>query len=1056
MSKLERREVSRSPEIIPLERVFIANRGEIALRVLTACKKRDIGAVVGFSEADKNSLAVRTSLGLSEQDDRYAAAFIGLEQPYLSYGNPQAVIHSARAYECDAVHPGYGFLAEKADAVEAISQAGLRFIGPTAEAIRRVGDKERARAVARKLGIPLLPGTNTLRNFEQAKKAADKLKFPLMLKAQNAGGGSGNRVVHNEDELRVAYRTLAPLFQDMYAEKYLPDASHIEIQVAGDKVGNFIALGERDCSAQRKFQKVIEESPAPTLPADVRRKLSQDAIKMARHVDYHGLGTWEFLYDNATLDYYFLEVNPRIQVEHPVTEERTGIDLVGLQLAIEEGHQLPSLISTRDNHVIEARVYAERPEQDFAPDAGTIQILRHLDLPNDVRIDTGFAEGDTMPAHYDRTVEKIIAKGATREEARLNLVKALEGLTITGIASNREFLLWLLNTREFREGTITTTFIESAWKKHQRERMGDVSHFIADGEFIEFTKPVEFDPDTFPQDLQYEKGGIPRKYGEEIRQFQRENPTTSAFRFGIYEKDGISFALGFWDFRRLKGTLGAEEGNTVVKMLETAAQLHIPAVMLTSSGGARQQENTLSLLQMDYMMSAWNRLKANIPVFINLYHNKSFGGVNASIAEAADLKFATDGTIIGLTGPAMVAEIMGLKDSTALPDGAHSAVDHFWARNIDVIFNDLDDARRQIMNLFYVLPQTNARVNDLYSPDHYSRSFDSLAPSMRYDRPEGHRFRATIAHLVGKTVFHREQPTETSSTRAKLTNGQRMEIIKNPYRPTTVDYLNPEMGIFSNVVPLSNRMPVGPLEQYPSTIAAIAEFHGTGELDRIPVMVIGQQTQRRRDENGNLVKDYVGQKTKDFMWAGRMVELAVKLNLPIVLMGDTEGADASLDSEYSGISNAIKYFLGLIENASVPVCSINIGQCGSGGGLTFIRPVDKAADLSNALTHVSGMDVYGQILLGKRPNAAEKVALHNQLVDATAEGRKRMGQIDTIIQEPPGGAHMNPVFVAPGMKGFIEDWLRATLHMPSQELKDLRFARLRNAATFATIPIKSQ
>ncbi|MDP3941692.1 MAG: biotin carboxylase N-terminal domain-containing protein, partial [bacterium] len=294
----------------PISRVFIANRGEIARRILHTSQlygPNGVGAVVAFSEADANSLPVREARILEQTDDRFATAYLGLEAPSLSYDNVQSVIDSAKAYGCDVVHPGYGFLAERPEAAHAIREAGLRFIGPPTEIIAQVGDKEKAREIAKRLDIPLLPGTSTLSSYEEALKAARKIEFPVMVKAQNAGGGSGNRVATTEDELAAAFPALSAQFEEVYIEKYLDHAQHIEVQIAAGKNGDVIILGERDCSAQRKFQKVIEESPAPTLDPKVRQRMHRDAIKMAKHVKYQGLGTWEFLYDSKTNKHYFLE-----------------------------------------------------------------------------------------------------------------------------------------------------------------------------------------------------------------------------------------------------------------------------------------------------------------------------------------------------------------------------------------------------------------------------------------------------------------------------------------------------------------------------------------------------------------------------------------------------------------------------------------------------------------------------------------------------------------------------------------------------------------------------
>lgn len=1048
MTRLEKsttESAAKSEVLQPLNRVFIANRGEIANRILDACVDRGIGAVIAYSSADKNSLVVRKMLELTKSDERYAAAYIGPEAPHTSYEDPQSIVASALAYDCDAVHPGYGFLAESSAAVHAITEAGLRFIGPSSDVIDRVGDKESARQTAKRLKIPLLEGTQTLTNAEAALRAGKKLKFPLMLKAQNAGGGNGNKIVHNQTELRAVYQNLSLQFIDVYAEQYLPGAKHVEIQIAGDSSGTVTSLGERDCSAQRKFQKVVEESPSPGLSEVVRKKMEAAAVKMAKDLGYIGLGTWEFLV--AGDEYYFLEVNPRIQVEHPVTEERLGINLIDLQLSIAEGHQLPKNVQPKNNHVIELRLYAEKPEQDFAADAGELTILR---FPQGVRVDTGYEEGDVIPAPYDKTIAKLIASGETREEARILLANALEATTITGVNTNKEFLLWLLDTREFRDGEVTTTFIENAWKEHRKKRLKDVSSFFADGDWLESPKPGEFNIDAFPQNIQYIRDGVSRNYREEMTAFQAENPTQSAFRYGIYQKDGIHFMLGFWDFEKFGGSMGGEEGLSIESFIEMAATLKLPMVTLTSTPGARQQENSIALLAMELIAQARNRYRADIPLFINVYHGGSYGGVNASLAESADIKFATNDAQIGLTGPDMQIDILGLKSRDELPADAYSAVKHFTSRNVDVLVRDLNEARKRVMHLLAILPRSNAVVVEgAYSPALDASSFESLAPSRRYDKPEGHRSVTIISDLWGSLLQRAKPPSEVSQRKKTLNNTERKKIIEHPDRPTAADYLHPSMGIFENVSPLSNRQNTEGVEQFPPIIGAVVEIDGK------KCLFLGQQTQRKKDENGNIKKDYLAIRNEDFEWATRMVKFATAQKIPIILMGDTTGADASLTSEYKGISNNISKFLELIGDADVPVSSINIGQNGSGGGLTFIRPVDRAADLSNALTLVSNQDVQARILLKRKPSAEETEEILLQLMDARAETRLAMRQVDTLIPESPGGAHTDPLFVAQGIRQFLIDWLTETQDIPSDELKIFRYQRVRDAFAYVMRPARA-
>ncbi|MDP3941203.1 MAG: carboxyl transferase domain-containing protein, partial [bacterium] len=778
-----------------------------------------------------------------------------------------------------------------------------------------------------------------------------------------------------------------------------------------------------------------------------------DAIKMAKHVKYQGLGTWEFLYDSKTNKHYFLEVNPRIQVEHPVTEERTGLDLIELQFAIEEGRSLPT-VKERENHVIEARIYAELPEKDFAQDSGKIQVLAiGEDVPG-VRFDLAYQQGDTIPATYDKTLLKLIASGDNREQAIANIGNALKQLTITGVSTNREFLLWLISTNEFREGKITTTFIESAWKKHQRERLSKVESFLGNGVFAEYTKPVDLVPDELPQNLTYEKDGIQRNYREDITKFQEENPDASVFRFGIFEDRGVRFALGFWDFSKQKGSMGVEEGHSVVKFFEIAARDHLPAVMISNSSGARQHEGMLALIQMDFAASAYAENKHNIPTFVNIDYGPNLGGVKASISEFSDVKGAVNGSLIGLTGPDMVAETVGLEDRTQLPEGTLGVMEHLIeGRTIDIVFDNLDEAREHTMHLLYRLPGSNA-VKDpsLFVPTDHTGSFTSLVPSIRYDRPPEHKYRTVVRQLFSKSISPLRRSSQEVSTQRTLTNEERLAILYHPYRPTATEYMSPDAGIFIDAVPLSNKNTVDSVDQVPPIVAAICTIKIPEYEDPTSIMVIAQETQRVRDDDGIITKKYVAQRPQDLRWTLRMMRYANKRDMPILFIADSTGADGSIEAHKGGITEELANVLLLAHELDVPIASLNIGQNGSGGGLIFSRPMNWAADLQYALSYVAHFKVQSRILKSRQVTDEEARDLLNKLNDARAERRRSMRQIDRVIPEPPGGAQNDPEFVARGIHGFVGEWLVKTLPLSASERKDDRRERTRIAASFATRP----
>ena len=428
------------------------------MRIIRACRDLNVSPVAVYSDADACALHVRLA------DEAFR---LGPAASAESYLNIRAIIRAAEKAGVDAVHPGYGFLAENADFARAAGAAGLTFIGPSAEAMEVMGSKTSARQAATAAGVPIVPGTTEpLASYEQARETALSLGYPVMLKASAGGGGKGMRLVKAEDELRSAFETArseaAAAFgnPEVYLEKAVERPRHIEIQVFADGQGNFVHLGERECSIQRRHQKVIEECPSPIGDADLRRRMGEAAVRIARAVDYVGAGTVEFLVANATRDFYFLEMNTRLQVEHPVTELVTGIDLVREQITVASGHPLSF---TQDDvcwtgHAIECRVYAEDPDNDFLPSPGRINYLRVPAGPG-IRDDGGIDEGAEVSIYYDPMISKLAAWGRTRREAIERLRRALDEYTVGGIKTTLPFFREIVRDQEFIEGRLDTGFI---------------------------------------------------------------------------------------------------------------------------------------------------------------------------------------------------------------------------------------------------------------------------------------------------------------------------------------------------------------------------------------------------------------------------------------------------------------------------------------------------------------------------------------------------------------------------------------------------------------------
>jgi len=439
-------------------KILIANRGEIAVRILRACRELGIPAAVVYSEADRTALHVRLA------DEAYPIGPAPSRESYLSI---EKIVGVARTAGCDAIHPGYGFLAENAAFARACAEAGVAFIGPSPEAMEKLGSKTAARHIARETGVPTVPGTlDPLENAGAALTAAKQIGFPVVLKAVAGGGGKGMRLVENEAAMISAWRDASSEAQNafgdgrLYIEKYLLRPRHIEIQILGDRHGHIVYLGERECSVQRRYQKVIEEAPSPVMTPELRREMGEAAVKLARAGKYANAGTVEFLVD-AERHFYFLEMNTRLQVEHPVTEMVTGLDLVKLQIRIATGEQLPFAqddIVLR-GHAIECRIYAEDPDNNFFPSPGKI-LERRVPTGPGIRLDDGVYAGWTVPNEYDPMLSKLIAWGGDRAEAIARLERALEEHYATGIKTNVGLFRRILATRDFQDAQIYTRWLD--------------------------------------------------------------------------------------------------------------------------------------------------------------------------------------------------------------------------------------------------------------------------------------------------------------------------------------------------------------------------------------------------------------------------------------------------------------------------------------------------------------------------------------------------------------------------------------------------------------------
>jgi acetyl-CoA carboxylase biotin carboxylase subunit len=446
---------------VSFKKVLIANRGEIALRIIRACKELGLKTVIVYSTADKDSLPVRMA------DEKIC---IGGPKSSESYLNIPHIIAAAEVTNSDAIHPGYGFLAENANFSEICAAHNITFIGPSKEIINQMGDKATARDTMVEAGVPIVPGTGILKSEEEALEAARKIGYPVLIKATAGGGGRGMRVCESEKDLVSNYNQARNEAEqgfgnpDVFMEKYIGNPKHTEIQILGDSHGNIVHLFERDCSVQRRHQKLIEEAPSPVLTPELRKKIGDAAVRGVKKVGYVGAGTMEFLYDQDAGEFYFIEMNTRVQVEHPISEAITGIDVVKYQILAAMGEKLPFTQEDLeiDGHSIECRINAEDPDNDFMPNPGKI---KGLILPGGlgVRVDTHIYEGYNLPPFYDSLLAKLIVWGKDRDEAIIRMKRALGEFHIEGIKTTIPFHIQVMDHPEFKKGTYTTKFLER-WK----------------------------------------------------------------------------------------------------------------------------------------------------------------------------------------------------------------------------------------------------------------------------------------------------------------------------------------------------------------------------------------------------------------------------------------------------------------------------------------------------------------------------------------------------------------------------------------------------------------
>ena len=465
-----------------IKKLLVANRGEIALRIMRSAQEMGIATIAVYSEADRGAPHTRFA------DE---AVYLGPSPSSESYLNIDRILEVSQQTQADAIHPGYGFLSENASFAQRVQEAGILFVGPSSEAIKTMGSKLAAKKAVAQFAVPLVPGTDTpLRDIADAQAAADRIGYPILIKASAGGGGKGMRIVGSEDELAeqmeraVSEATSAFGDGSVFVEKFIVGPKHIEIQILGDQQGNLVYLFERECSIQRRYQKVIEEAPSPSISDETRQAMGEAAVQVARACQYVGAGTVEFVMGQDQ-QFYFLEMNTRLQVEHPVTEMITGVDLVQEQLRIAEGK--PLSVRQEDlrihGHALEVRVYAEDPANNFLPDTGTLTTYRRPQGPG-VRVDDGFEEGMEVPIYYDPMLAKLIVHAHHREAAIQRMIRAIDEYQISGVATTLAFCRFVLQHPAFLSATFTTKFVEEHFSSEvltvpSPERVEEVAVMLA-------------------------------------------------------------------------------------------------------------------------------------------------------------------------------------------------------------------------------------------------------------------------------------------------------------------------------------------------------------------------------------------------------------------------------------------------------------------------------------------------------------------------------------------------------------------------------------------------
>jgi acetyl-CoA carboxylase biotin carboxylase subunit/acetyl-CoA carboxylase carboxyl transferase beta subunit len=1017
-----------------IKKMLVANRGEIAIRILRTCKEMGIETVAVYSQADAKALHVRYA------DE---AVCIGPACAADSYLNMNNILEAALLKGCDSIHPGYGFLSENARFAKLVRECGLIFIGPSPAMLEKLGDKIKAKEIMEQAGIPTVPGSNgAVGNVQDAQNIAREIGYPVLFKAASGGGGRGMRIARSQDEIAYAFHAAksdvnASFGVDVvYMERLLADTKHIEVQILADQHGHVVHLYERDCSFQRKHQKLIEEAPCENLSDEVRQRIIADAIKAAQYVGYDNVGTIEFLLDRDG-KHYFIEMNTRIQVEHTVSEMITGVDIVRHQIQSACGMALTLKQADihRVGYAIECRINAEDIFHDFAGQPGIIESV-HFPSGRPIRVETAICDGMEIVPFYDSLIVKVIARGINRLAAIEAMRTALDETIVKGIPTNLDFQRYILNDLDFVSGTYTTDFAADfigkftadpdaliRWIDRRRvaketsnadqrnnkviqpedarlcEQCGEpialaelasglfvcthcgfhfrigarerIRQLIDESTFEEIDKDAQsFDSDYFPG------------YGEKLVRAKQSTALNEAVLCGIGKINQLDVCIGVLDANFMMGTMGRVVGDKITRLIERATLLQYPLILVSASGGARMQEGIISLMQMAKTSAALARFDDAGLLYLSVLSDPTTGGVSASFAMLGDIQIAEPQALIGFAGKRVIENTI----NEILPP--HFQTAEFQLENgfIDAIV-----ARKE-------LKRTIADIIALHRVEHRKQDLTVYEPQ-----------------LINSSLHARSA-------------WERVVLARHAKRPKAGDLLP---LLFEHFIPLHGDRHFG---DDPALIGGIGTFNG------MPVTILAQNKGKDLDEN--LRYNFGMMQPEGYRKVLRLARQAQKFDRTIITIIDTPGAYPGKGAEERGQAEAIAQCLKLFSTLTVPVIALVLSEGGSGGALA-LSVADRILMMENAIYSILSPEGFASILWKDETKAAQAADIQKLTsYDLLAEGI-----VDVIIGEPENGMQADMDAVIRQCKYAIQKELDELSKMDKTRLLSERYAKFRRIGT---------